>query len=175
MGYEEFRDKILRRQSRKNFKVSNSWGVYDCYKHIRKNHWYNIGRPLKEQEFYAIIRGINELLAEELSNGNEVVFPYKMGKLEIRKLQVGVSLVDGKLKNTYPIDWKETIKLWYEDKEAHMNKTLVRNTKGVVFYIKYTKFGATYENQCFYEFVVNRFLKKALQKNVKKGKIETLW
>ena len=47
----------------RNYKITNSIGVYDLYKLIRKNHWYDIGRPLKEHEFYAIIRKVNSLLA----------------------------------------------------------------------------------------------------------------
>jgi hypothetical protein len=41
------------------YKVNNSLGVYDAYKWIRKNKWFNIGRPLKEHEFYSIIRKVN--------------------------------------------------------------------------------------------------------------------
>jgi hypothetical protein len=72
----------------RNFKVKGSVGVYDMYKAIRKHHWYNIGRPVTEKEFYGIIRGINNLLAEELANGQSVDLPDRMGRLELRKYQV---------------------------------------------------------------------------------------
>lgn len=175
MDYKEFSDIIKKRNTKKNFKVTNSWGVYDAYKAIRKQGWLGIGRPLKEHEFYSIIRGINNKLAEELALGNEIKFPYRMGKLEIRKRPVGVSLVRGELVNTYPIAWEETIRLWYEDEEAKNNKTLIRKEVKDVYWVKYNKFNAIYENQCFYEFKLNRFLKQALKNNVNKGKVETLW
>jgi hypothetical protein len=69
----------------REYKITNSIGVYDLYKKVRKNHWYDIGRPLKEHEFYTIIRSINKLLAENIVNGQIVVSPEQMGKLELRK------------------------------------------------------------------------------------------
>lgn len=175
MDYKEFSNQIRKARTSKHAKIRNSFGVYDCYKFIRKNKWYDIGRPLKEQEFYSIIRGINDSLAEELSQGKDVTFPSRMGKLELRKIQRGVSIVDGKLKNTYPIAWENTLRLWFEDEEARKNKTLLRHETEYMYYIKYNKYNANYENQCFYEFTLNRFIKQALKKNIDKGKIDTLW
>lgn len=173
--FQKFKNKIVNKKAIREFKVRNSFGVRDCYKDIRKHHWYNIGRPLKESEFYAIIRGVNDLLAEELLKGNSVTFPEGMGKLELRKFKVGVKLEGDKVKNTYPVDWGKTLQLWYEDDEARVNKTLVRNESKYVYYIKYCKFTATYENQCFYEFVVNRFVKRGLKNRIKNGEIDALW
>ncbi len=175
MEYTEFANSIMKKGTKREFKVRNSWGVYDSYKAIRKHGWFDIGRPLKEHEFYSIIREVNNLLAEDLALGKEIVFPYRMGKVEVRKMPVGVSLVRGELKNTYPIAWEETIRLWFNDEESMNNKTLVRKEVKEVFYIKYNKFKANYENQSFYEFKLNRFIKLALNRNSSKGKIETLW
>lgn len=175
MEYKEFSNQIRKSRMPKQAKVRGSWGVYDAYKAIRKENWFDIGKPLKEHEFYSIIRGVNELFAEELSQGREMVFPNRMGKLELRKIKKGVSIVDGKLKNTYPIAWHDTIKLWFEDEEARRNKTLLRNETEIVYHVKYNKYNANYENQCFYEFTLNRFIKQALKRNIDKGKIDTLW
>lgn len=175
MDYNEFANKIRKTRGPKKMKVTSSWGVYDAYKYIRKQGWYDIGRPLKEHEFYSIIRSINNLLAEEIVKGNTVEFPHRMGKLELRKHKVGVSIEEGKLKNTYPIDWDKTVRLWYEDEEEMRKKTLVRINNNVSYYVKYSKKRATYENKNFYQFVLNRFVKRALSKNINKGKIDTLW
>ena len=175
MNYTEFTSKILKRYQKKKKKVRNSWGVYDAYKHIRKNNWYNIGRPLKEKEFYAIIRDVNNILASYITKGKPITFPEKMGILELRKRQKGASLVDGKLKITYPIDWDSTLKLWYADEEAKKNKTLLRFTEGDVYNVKYCKRLATYENKSFYEFALNRFVKRELKDRIKKGLTDTLW
>lgn len=175
MNYTEFVDKILHRSTRNKARVSNSWGVYDAFKLIRKHKWMDIGRPLKEKEFYSIIRRVNNLYAKELAEGKEMLFPSRMGKLELRKFPVGVSLINGKLKNTYPIDWDSTVRLWYEDEESRGNKTLLRHEIPYTYHIKYNKFAANYENKSFYEFVLNRFVKRALKDNLQKGKIDTLW
>lgn len=173
--FRKFQDEILKRGSKSKAKIRNSYGVYDAYKHIRKKGWYDIGRPLKEKEFYAIVRGINNMFAEEISNGNTVVFPERMGKLELRKKQCGASLVNGKLKVTYPIDWSNTLKLWFEDEEAKNEKVLLRQKEDHVYRVKYCKYDANYENKSFYEFALNRFIKKALKDKIKKGLTDTLW
>lgn len=175
-GFAEFQSRIVKRNGvGKKCKVRGSWGVYNAYKKMRKNGWYDIGRPLKEKEFYAIIRGVNDLLAKEVANGNTIVFPHRMGFLELRKFQTGVSIVKGKLKNTYPIDWNKTIRLWYEDQEAYRDKLLLRDEQPWVYHVKYSKANHPYENNNFYQFVLNRKIKVALKQNINSGKIDTLW
>lgn len=174
--FKEFRKKTLKCGQYDKAKVRNSWGVYDVYKSIRKNKWYDIGRPLKEHEFYSIIRGVNNLLAKEISNGNSIKFPSKMGSLELRKLQRGAYInKEGKLKVSYPIDWNSTLKLWFTDPEAKKEKILIRFEENYVYKVKYNKHSATYENKSFYEFDVNRKIKQALMNNIKTGKIDTLY
>lgn len=175
MDYQQFRTEIKKANTKKQAKIRNSWGIYDAYKHIRKNKWYNIGRPLKEHEFYSIIREVNKLLAEDIANGKTVVFPFRMGKLELRKYECGVKLVDGKLKIGYPINWEDTIRLWFEDEEAKKNKTLLRNEEKYTYRVKYCKYDANYENKSFYQFALNRFIKIALKDNIHNGKVDTLW
>lgn len=175
MDYTEFRLNLQHARGPKKMRVTDSWGVYDAYKFIRKNKWYDIGRPLKEQEFYAIIRGVNDIMADEIALGKTVKFPCKMGCLELRKFEKGVKIVDGKLKVTYPIDWNETVKLWFEDEEAKKNKTLVRFKDKYIYKVRYDKYNATYDNKLFYQFTLNRFIKQALKENILNGKTDTVW
>lgn len=156
-------------------KVTNSFGIYDIYKKIRKNGWYDIGRPLKEHEFYSIVRQVNLRFADELSKGNTVMLPEHMGSLELRKTERGVSIVDGKVKNTYPINWADTLKLWCQDEEAKKSKILLRDKEPYIFRVKYVKNHANYNNKTFYQFTLNRFIKIRLKDNIKAGKIDTLW
>ena len=67
------------------------------------------------------------------------------------------------------------MKLWFEDEEAKNNKTLLREKSQWTYYIKYNRYNCFYENRAFYNFAVNRFIKQTFSKNIKKGKIETLW
>jgi len=159
----------------RNYKITNSIGVYNLYKMIRRNRWYDIGRPLKEHEFYTVIRSVNRLLAENVANGETVVLPAAMGRLELRKYPKGVTFVDGKLKNTYPIDWKSTNQLWAEDEEEHRKKTLLRFESPMVYQVRYCKENATYENKTFYQFKLHQKVRKRLKDNIINGKTETLW
>lgn len=86
-AWQDFRKTIVKAEGKGNrkFKVSGSWGIYDAYKLIRKHRWFDIGRPVTEKEFYAIIRQINNRLADNIATGQTVQFPSKMGKLELRK------------------------------------------------------------------------------------------
>ena len=170
--YEEFKNSIKKVSSNRIHRVNNSVGVYDIYKNIRKNHWYNIGRPLTEKEFYSIIRTFNKHIADELSKGNEFTLPYKMGTLEIRKYSPNITIKDGKLNTPLPIDWDKTLKLWYEDKESYDKKTLVRSDVKEIFRLIYNKSKAEYINKSFYELRFNREIKKKLKYNIKEGLID---
>lgn len=172
-SYKDFKSAIQGLQNTRTHKVTNSLGSYDAYKYIRKNKWFNIGRPLTEHEFYQIIRRINNYLAEELINGNDVIFPNRMGKLELRKRN-SLPIIDknGNLKVTYAIDWDSTLKLWYEDEESFNNKTLVRLPERNIFRIKYNKNTANYNNKSFIEFQVNRNIKVRLKQKIKNNEID---
>ena len=171
--YDIFKSSIQHLQDNRTHKITNSLGVYDSYKYIRKNKWFDIGRPLTEYEFYQIIRRVNNYLAEELVNGNDITFPNRMGKLELRKRN-SLPVIDknGNLKVTYSIDWDSTLKLWYDDEEAFNNKTLVRIPEKNIFRVKYNKDTANYENKSFMEFQVNRSIKTRLKQKIKNNEID---
>ena len=165
----EFKKNIKRVTSKRLHKVRNSIGVYDIYKHIRKNKWYNIPRPLKEGEFYKIIRSVNQYLGKALSEGREIKLPHRLGKIELRKAPVRMSIVNNKLVTNLPIDWDATLKLWYKDEEAYNNRMLVRCEPKEVFKIFYNKYGAEYTNMSLFEFKPNRELSKQVSNNIKDG------
>ena len=85
MTYEEFKASQQKIHDARKHKVTGSLGVYNAYKWIRKNKWLDLDRPVTEKEFYSIIRRVNNYLAEELSKGNDVTLPHRMGRLELKK------------------------------------------------------------------------------------------
>lgn len=170
--YEEFKRKVQKLNLPRHHKVTGSLGSYDAYKYIRKNKWFDIPRPLKEGEFYSIIRSINDLLAIELSKGNAINLPHRLGTLEIRKRPTRVAIIDGKLVTSLPIDIDATLKLWYEDKEAFDNKTIVRIETEEVFKVYYNKKDANYKNKSFYAFQPNRRIKEGLTKSARAGTLD---
>ena len=169
---DEFRRKVLKVDHSRNHKVKNSIGVYDIYKHIRKNKWYNIGQPITEHQFYTIIREVNNVLADNLLKGNDIVFPNKMGRLEVRKFKPIIRFDDNKLTVRLPIDWDRTLKLWLEDEEAYKERTLVKMEEKEIFKVCYNKTRADFPNKGFYQLQINRDLKTALKKKIKLGNFD---
>ena len=169
---DEFRRKVLKVDHSRNHKVKNSIGVYDIYKHIRKNKWYDIGQPITEHQFYTIIREVNNVLADNLLKGNDIVFPNKMGRLEVRKFEPIIRFDDNKLTVRLPIDWDRTLKLWLEDEEAYKERTLVKMEEKEIFKVCYNKTRADFPNKGFYQLQINRDLKTALKKKIKLGNFD---
>ena len=167
-----FKSSIQKLNDTRIHKVNNSLGVYDAYKWIRKNKWLNIGKCLTEHEFYSIIRKVNDYLADELVRGNDVRLPNRMGRLELRKYEARITFDGEKVKTNLPIDWDKTLKLWYEDEESYKSKTLIKMEEKEIFKVYYNKHLADYNNQVFYEFNINRDIKRRLKQRIKEGKID---
>lgn len=171
-SFSEFRKKVLKVDRPRTHKVRNSNGVYSAYKWIRKNKWLDIGRPITEHEFYSIVRQINNCLANNLLLGETISLPCGMGEIELRKVPTRITTVNNKVVNTMPIDWDSTLRLWYTDKEAYNNKTLVKLREKEVFRVIYNKIKANYRNKSFYGFSLNRKLKDSIKKRIKLGLLD---
>jgi len=177
MTYQEFRKKVLRIGESHLHKINNSYGVKDGFNYYRKIRPKSSKYVLTDSQYYSIIRGINNLLAEKILQGEEIKFPHRMGGLELRKTLRGVSFKNGEFKNNYPIDWDRTIKFWSEDEEAYKHKVLLRIEEKEVFTIIYNKSVAHYKNKIFYQFSVNRSIKRKLKDRIKQNVIDAfqLW
>src|SRR5690554_6806468 len=93
----------------------------------------------------------------------------KMGTIEIRKFSIEPKIgEDGELIFHAPIDWDKTLRLWYEDEEAHKNKTLIKVENREVFKRFYNKLRANYKNKSFYDFLLNKNIKTNINKKAKK-------
>ena len=171
-GLADFLSSVKKLNESRTHRVNNSLGVYNAYKFLRKRKWVDIGRSLTEHEFYSIIRRVNDYLAESFLQGNDIKLPHRMGRIELRKYDAKIDIVDGKVKTNLPIDWDRTLKLWYEDEEAYKEKTLVKMQEKEIFKVYYNKQLADYNNQVFYEFNVNRELKRRLKQRIKEGKLD---
>lgn len=169
---DDFRRSILKVDGPRKHKVNNSNGVYQAYKYIRKNKWFDIGRPLTEHEFYTIVRQVNNYLADELLHGHDITLPHRLGRIELRKYDARITINDGVLKTNLPVDWDRTLKLWSEDEEAYKERTLVKMEEKEIFKVFYNRRNANYENKSFYEFEVNRDLKRRLKQKIKSGAID---
>lgn len=173
MDFQEFRKKVLKVNNKRNTKINNSYGVYDAYKYYRKNKPADKKYIISESQYFATIRKINLLLRQELINQKDIIFPLRMGKIEVRKNIPTVKFDNnGKIKTTYPIDWDSTIRLWYEDQEAQTKRLVLKKKEKEVFRIRYNKAQARYKNKEYYEFKVNRALKLILRDIIREGNFD---
>lgn len=172
MSFEDFKRDALKLNEPREHKVTGSLGVYDAYKYLRKNKWFNIGRPLKEHEFYSIIRKVNECLADALLKGYDINLPHRMGRIEVKKYEARITLEGDTVKTNLPIDWDRTLKLWYEDEEAYKNKTLIKMEEKEIFKVCYNRAKADFNNKSFYQFDINRDLKRRLKQQIKNGALD---
>lgn len=169
---EEFKKRTLKVQGPKKHKIRGSLGIYSGYKYYRKNKPKEHKYILTESQYFAITRRVNDLLAEELISGEEITLPHRMGTLEVRKIERNIRIgKDGEIITNLPIDWDSTLKLWYEDEESYKNKTIVRQECSEIFTIYYSKANANYTNKTYYQFVINRDLKKRFKQKIKDGKM----
>lgn len=173
MTYEEFRIGILKANQKKHhFKIHNSYGTKDAYRWSLKHKC--IERNLSEKDFRKIINTINQSLQDQLLQGKDIVFPELMGKLEIRKCPTFVSLEGNGIKTNMTVDWDKTLRLWYEDREAYDNKTIIRCETKEKFKFHYNKQRAKYNNKIFFEFTPTRDMKLKLKKIIENQGFDAL-
>lgn len=171
----EFKKRVRKVTEHHKHKIRNSLGIYNGFKYYRKNKPADKKYILTESQYFAITRLINNLLVEEIAKGNEVKLPHRMGTIEIRKYEKSVKIGDdGEVKTNLPIDWDNTLKLWYEDEEAYKDKTLLRLDEQEIYKIIWNKENANFNNRSFYELVFNRDLKLRLKHNIKEGITDAL-
>jgi hypothetical protein len=168
---DDFRREVLKVNKPRVHKVKDSLGVYDSYKWLRKNKWLDVG-PISEHNYYAIIRTINKLLALNFLVTGSIKFPERMGEITLRKYPAKITLNNGKVQTNLPIDWDATLNLWSEDKDSYDNRTLIRMEEREIFKVLYDKSKALYNNKSFYNFELNRDIKKALKNKLKNGLLD---
>lgn len=170
--YSEFRAKTIKLHGDKHFKVTNSYGTKQAWRWLKKNKWLDLGQLVTEREFGLIVKSVNKFLVEQLLSGHDIIFPCRMGKVELRKYRTRIKYKDDKIVTNLPIDWKRTLQLWHDDAEAHSNKTIIRQEAKEIFRIIYNKQSANYNNKSFYQFNVTRDVRKALSEKIKDSKID---
>ena len=171
-GLLDFMNSVKKVKNHRIHKVRNSYGVYDGFKFYRKTRPKDHKYALTESQYFSIIRSVNKLLGELLINGDDIVLPCRLGRLELRKYKANITIDDKKIRTNLPINWDETLKLWYEDEESFKNRTLVKTEEQEVYKVYYNKIIANFKNKCFYRFKINKELKKCLKKNIKEGKVD---
>ena len=166
-----FRKQLLKSSSKRTIRVTNSYGIEDAWKWLKKKY-PDLARKVGEKPFKQIIRGVNNYLVSQLLLGKDISLPLYMGKIGLRKYSRKFKEVDGKVKVNSPINWKETLELWYSDSEAYKNKTFVKYESRDFFTIVYNKNAAKFKNKVFYSFTPTRAIKKKICEKVKENSLD---
>ena len=122
--------------------------------------------------FRKILTSINSLLLEALLQGQDIELPDKFGILYARQKEIYTKIDEnGKLKTNRAVNWDETKKLWFEDKEARETKQRVYyDNCEAKMYLK-IQFG-DFTNKRFLTFMpICNFMRKA-SKQLSEGLIE---
>lgn len=168
---DDFRKEVLKVNKPRVHKIKNSLGVYDAYKWLRRNKWLDVG-SISEHDYYAIIRAVNKSLMAKFLTTGSIKLPERMGEITLRKYPAKITLNNGKIQTNLPIDWDATLHLWSEDKDSYDNRTLIRAEEREIFKVLYDKSKALYNNKSFYNFELNRDIKIALKRRLKKGLLD---
>jgi len=150
-------------------KITSDFGINDYYKFYTANNPDNpISRKLYNEIITKYNEGIVNLIIEE---GLVYSIPFLGFEILIRKDKRKPRIVDGKLINNVPIDWKTTNELWEKDKEAKEKKLLVHynnsHTSGYVFRVYCKKFKSSIKNRSVFKFKPNRKFQRALSARIK--------
>jgi hypothetical protein len=143
------------------------YGMPDYYK-FYKNRIGSIEKVLFNSIITDFNNGITNLIIEKSLT---FYMPYLGFEILIKKDRRKPKIVDGKLINNVPIDWKATNELWNKDQEARDKKLLVRynnsHTSGYVFRIYCKKFKGNIKNKNLFKFKPNRKFQRSLSARIK--------
>lgn len=145
-------------------KVTGSYGIRDALTFYRQHRPKEHKFVISPEEYYVLIRRIHELLGEELLSGTSIKLPERMGSLYVQKHITEPRLdINGKLIYHAPIDWDETLKLWYESPEDYENKTILKATGRNYYKFVYNKKVTVFKNNNAVQFTPGRTLKQKLK------------
>lgn len=156
MTFEEFCNKTLKRgEKKKKVEITNSWGVKWYQRYYIKRSKYKIEEKLYRQ----ILEAINYQIVHYIIEDQGFQFPSALGKLVVVKHKHKPY----DTKHHYKIvDWKETLKLWYEDEECREKKQKVlRERKEELRFVFYRNFRL--KNNKFLLLDIKRPLKMKMQ------------
>lgn len=149
-------------------KNKTDYGMSDYCAFYKKEYNSKINRSLYNNIITDFNNSVRKLIINEELN---FYAPHIGIELSIRKDKRKPRIVDGKLINNIPVDWKATNELWNKDSEAKEKKLLVRynnsHTSGYVYRLYLNKFKSKMKNKNYFKFRTNRIFQRMLSKRIK--------
>lgn len=145
------------------------YNTRDSYKLYLKN----TDTPIGISMYLSIVNGFMKFLVKKLFSTGSIMFPERLGSLQIVGRKVKVRIEDGEIKGLAP-DWASTKKLWEEDEQAKKDKQLVyhfnEHTNSVRYRFFWSKARALVTNKTLYNLRMTRSNKRELSKLIQEGK-----
>jgi len=172
--FEDYLKEAKNVNSNRKHKITGSQNTISGFHYYRKIRPQEKEFVLKDKEYLSIIREMNNLIVDYLVENKSIRLPAGFGKLEIIKTETKSWIDDtGKFISSKKIDMNSTFKLWYEDEESRLNKTLVRHDDEFIFRIKYPQNGRMYKYNGYFSIRFNRQLRHKLMLSIKTGNYDT--
>lgn len=149
-------------------KIKTGYGIADYYKHYKSTN----NNPVSSQTYNKVISEIHKKIVDSIINDNfELYLKFLSYSLVVRKTKKVPKIKDGRLVNTMPINYKETLELWRMNPKAKEDKILIRHlnnhTSRYVFRIKLLKAGhKPFNNKVYYRFKACRDFQRGLAKRI---------
>ena len=169
MTFKEYWNSTCRHYEKKEAALHRSYRMKDAYRWYRKRHKDEVTGTL----FGAVVRAVNQRVADLMLKGQQFKIPHRMGRMELRKKSCNISYKNGKLRGG-KVNWPETIKLWYDDEDAREKKTLIRYERTVKFLIYYNDFQCNCKNIKFYAMYTTRSLTQKINRGIVEDEIDAL-
>jgi len=173
-SFEDYAKEVQNVHGNRKHKITRSQNTISGFGYYRKIRPKEKEFVLKDKEYLSIIREMNNLIADYLIENKSIRLPDGFGKIEVVKYETK-SWIDesGRFISTKKIDMNSTIRLWYEDEESRINKTLVRYDDEFVFRFNYPQYGRTYKYNGYYSIKFNRQLQQKLKLAIHAGNYDT--
>jgi hypothetical protein len=165
--YEDFLKRIKKVSGPRKHKVSNSSGISAAILFYTKNRPRDPQYVLSRHNFSKVIDAMNLLVVESLIENGEFNLPCGLGELRISKRKNLTFLNENdELVCTKPVDREATFKLWYEDKECHENKVVVRRDTDYTYKLTHSRHMAKAKNAKYYYMRFGRDIKQKLKDRI---------
>ena len=138
-----------------------------------KRYSKEIENPVELKPFLEIANGYMKFLMDKVVEGEEVTMPVKLGTLFIQVVKKSLKINKDGIP-LLPPNWGKTKQLWDRNPEAKATKKIVyclnEETNGVVYKLHWSKNRVPIENKLYYNFILTRDNKRAINSQIKQGK-----
>lgn len=141
----------------------------DYYRYYKEN-----GGKLSYKEYSLILKTVGEHIVNYITTGMEIMLPYGVGILVVKRYKYEPRIKDGKLKSLINFGETQKLRLANPDIDPSTLKVYYDNyhTNGYVFKLVYQKKFFKFKNKIYISYIASRNIKRTLAHNIKNNNID---